>query len=205
MRDRWIALCRRIGGGGDAEALFILLEGLYANPPRAYHNLGHIAACLGVLDRHRGLATDPDSVEFALWLHDCVYEPMRKDNEERSARTAALFARELHAPAGFADALASLIDATRHTGAALACDAALVADIDMSILASPAAEYDAYAGAIRREYALVPDAEYRAGRAAFLQGLLGGRAIFHTAMLKSMSEAAARENIARELLTLRTS
>src|SRR5678816_399728 len=87
MRERWMVLCARIGRG-DADTLFALLESQYTHPPRAYHSLQHVSACLSMLDGCRGLALHADELEFALWLHDCVYIPQRKDNEERSAAVA---------------------------------------------------------------------------------------------------------------------
>src|SRR5262245_28362808 len=116
MRERWEALCRRLGSAGDPATLFLVLEALYANPPRAYHSLTHVAACLGTLNEFRALAPAPDEAEFALWLHDCVYEPLRKDNEARSAAVAGLFARELGSEPGLHGRIAALIDATRHIG-----------------------------------------------------------------------------------------
>jgi predicted metal-dependent HD superfamily phosphohydrolase len=202
VRERWTQLCGRIGRGGDAGTLFLLLQALYAHPPRAYHSLDHIGACLGLVDEVRALAAAPDEVEFALWLHDGVYEPMAKDNEARSAAVAAVFARDLQCPRGFSERVAALIDATRHTGAPPSGDAALVADVDMAVLGSDPPAYDAYAGAIRREYAAASDPGYRRGRAAFLEALLGRPAIYHLPPLRSRFEAAARGNLSREIRAL---
>src|SRR5262249_22011217 len=48
---------------------------------------------------------------------------------------------------------------------------AIMISIDLSILGADVATYDAYAAAIRQEYAHVPDAAYRSGRAAGLHRL----------------------------------
>lgn len=216
--ERFAALCARIasspaprGAGGqvfeaeggvpDTPSLSLILQSLYHHPPRAYHSLEHIAACVDTLDHWRHLAVEPDLVEFALLLHDCIYDPRARDNEARSADIAALFLRALGAPAAI-DTVRALILATRHTGEPLAGDEALTADIDMSILGAAPPDYDAYARAVRAEYASVPESEYRAGRSRFLRALLARQHIFHTPALRGTLEPAGRANAERELAAL---
>jgi len=200
MRERWTALCGRIGRG-DTDTLYELLESQYAHSPRAYHSLQHVSACLSMLDGCRGLVLQADELEFSLWLHDCVYIPQRKDNEERSAAVARLFLRELSA-AEMADRVAGLIMTTRHTGQPEPGDAALIADIDMSILAAADADYDHYATAIRTEYAFASDVDYQRGRTAFLEGLLKRAAIYYTPWFADRLEQRARSNVRREIAAL---
>ncbi len=207
MRKRWMELCWQIAGGKPesvASGLFDELQRSYSTPaPRAYHSLVHIADCLRVFDGVRGLANDADGVEWALWLHDCVYDATRKDNEARSADVSTRMLGELTAGTDFADAAAAMIMATRHTGEALVGDAALVADVDMSILASAPAAYRRYAEAVRAEYSFVPEADFRKGRGAFLATLLARPVIYHRAELRGLFEDAARRNIAEEMGALR--
>lgn len=202
MRERWVALCSRLGNDGDAAAWFTILEGLHAIPLRAYHNLGHVAECLEVLETVREQAEDADRVAFALWFHDCVYFPGRGDNEERSADVARVAARALGRAAEWAAGVTDLIMTTRHTEPPRGNDAALIADIDMSVLAAPAERYGRYAAAIRSEYSFIPDDQFRAGRAAFLRGLAARPAIYFTPRMASRLEAPARANIAAELVGL---
>jgi predicted metal-dependent HD superfamily phosphohydrolase len=154
-----------------------------------------------VLDEVSGVAEAPDLVEFALWLHDAVYVPGAADNEERSAARAEQFLATLHA-AAHAATVRGLILATRHAARPARPDERLVADIDLAVLACPTVAYDAYAAAIRAEYAAVPDADFRAGRRGFLQALLARPALYHTPLLHARCEAAARRNLARELQQL---
>lgn len=180
--------------------LWSILDALYSHPPRAYHNLTHIGDCLDTFDRFRPLAKNPDLIELALWLHDSIYFPDRKDNEERSAAVAGIFCREF-GHARMAGPVSVLILATRHTGDPLSGDAALIADIDMAILAAPAAEYGRYAAAIRAEYSFAPDEDYRRGRAAFIRGLLSRPVIYWTAARNEFEEPA-RANLGAELAKL---
>jgi predicted metal-dependent HD superfamily phosphohydrolase len=201
-------LCGRIAPTASvlaAARLFDELERLYATPqPRAYHSLTHVSDCLRVFDGVSGLAINGDGVEWALWLHDCVYDATRKDNEVRSAEESSRMLWALGVPAAFAYGAEGAIMATRHTGEPLEGDVALVADIDMSILASDLGAYRRYAAAVRTEYSFVPEADFRKGRAAFLEGLLGRAAIYHRAELREKFEAAARRNIAAEIADLKS-
>lgn len=206
LRGRWLAFVARVGttniDATEADALFFAIEALYAHPPRAYHNLTHIAACLDVLDAHRALASQPEAIELALWLHDCVYVPGRTDNESRSATIAAMFARGLGIEPRAIDDISAWIIATKHGSPPASGDEALVLDIDMAILASPGEQYAAYTRAIRAEFAFASDEQFRAGRAAFVRAMLVRPSIFHTPLLATEFEAAARANLDCELSTL---
>lgn len=76
-------------------------------------------------------------------------------------------------------------------------------DFDLSILAAEPAAYDAYARAIRREYSIYPDASYRRGRIAVLEKLLALPGLYRSAALSVAWEAPARNNLAREIASLR--
>lgn len=201
-QERWDALCARIGAfknAHESDITYDMLTHLYDHPPRAYHNLAHIAQVLGVFDQAYRLADDRDLVEFSLWLHDCVYIPERPDNEERSADAAAMIAGLLGAPAGFADRCRACIMATRHSMPPGQGDPSLVADIDLSILAVPQHEYDAYRVLIRREFSFATDDLFLLGRTAFVHRMLDKRQIFATNFFRTSSEPRARRNLEREL------
>jgi predicted metal-dependent HD superfamily phosphohydrolase len=82
-------------------------------------------------------------------------------------------------------------------------DGALLCDADLAVLAGSPADYDAYAAAVRREYAHVPDADFRAGRADVLRRLLALPALYRVPKLRAAWEPAARANLERELAGLR--
>lgn len=202
MRIRWDRLCERIGAfkrAEESDLTFEMLSTMYAHPPRAYHNLAHIEQLLGVFDSVAMLAEESDAVEFAIWMHDCVFFAERPDNESRSADAAAMIAGLLGCSADFTRHVRELIAATRHSTNPGRGDAALVADIDLSILAAPREDYDRYRAAIRTEYEFADDAMFREGRAAFLQRMLDRDHIFNTAWFRREHERAARDNLQREL------
>lgn len=202
MRERWRLLCRRIGSSGDPESLADQIEVLYRSPPRAYHSLEHIAACLATLGEFGAAALGLDSVEFALWLHDCVYDPKAKDNESRSADVAEGMLHAIGAARERIDQVRALIMATQHTDTGLSGDAALIADIDLAILGATPDVYERYAAAIREEYSFVPEDAYRAGRSAVMQGFISRARIFATDLLGARFESTARRNIAAEIHAL---
>lgn len=197
MRDRWLNLCQRVGSS-HAEAWWQRLSTAYCEPVRAYHNLVHIKACLDLIDQHEQIFDEPDLARVAIWFHDAVYQPLAKDNEAASAALA----RECVATTSVADRaelIAQIILATRHTGEPLSGDTAAVADIDMSILASDSLAYERYAAAIRLEYPTVTDAQFAAGRSAFIRGLLSRAKIYHLPYFAARWEQLARTNLQREL------
>lgn len=201
LHDRWEALCGRIGAferAAHADLTFELIETLYATPPRAYHNLDHVRASLVVFDGVRRLADEPDVVEFALWMHDCIYEADKDNNEARSAETAGMIGGLLGCSAEFVLRARGLILSTHHSQPPRGGDEALIADIDLAVLGSEASVYDAYARGIRAEYGFLGEQHFNGGRAAFLEGMLGRKSIYTTAYFRSHFERAARGNMERE-------
>ena len=75
-------------------------------------------------------------------------------------------------------------------------------DADLAILAADELLYDAYAEAIRREYAWVPEGDYRAGRVRVLERFLARPRIFFTPPMAE-AETRACDNLAREIGRLR--
>lgn len=197
---RWESLWRQLGGTAPPGS-FAELERHYGGSDRHYHGAPHILACLAHFDRLRELADQPAQVELALWLHDVIYDTRRQDNEAASAALACDWLAE-RGLARHGEALHALILATCHQAGGLAGDAALVADIDLSILASAPPVYAQYQAAVRREYAWVPDALFNAGRAKVLRQLLDQAPLYQTPKLRRDWEAPARANLEGELRTL---
>lgn len=202
MPERLKALCARLGWPSAGQPLWDIVHALYQIPARHYHSLEHIEDCLQVLDQVADAAEDRDVLELALWMHDCVYDPRARDNEERSAEISRIAAAALGLSAHRAKKVSDLILATKHTGDALAGDFALIVDVDLSSLGAPWQRGRELACAIRREYMWVPAAEFQKGRTAILQGLAARPSIYNTAWFRQRYESPARENIARQIEAL---
>lgn len=186
------------------------LRSRYAEPWRHYHTIAHIDAMERHLDDARvdGVTVhDPAACRAFIWWHDAIYEPEAPPGRNE-ARSAELCRTEMAAvgddPARI-DRTVAMIEATaRHVAPLpdIAPDAPLMLDIDLSILGASRDAYRAFAEAIRREYAHVADADYRAGRARILQGFLDRAPIYLTAWARERWEEAARANLAWEIATL---
>jgi predicted metal-dependent HD superfamily phosphohydrolase len=174
----------------------------YAAPDRHYHGQPHIDACLRLFDEVRSQFADPDAAELAFWFHDAIYDAKASDNEEQSADLAAAMLSACGVSPKHIDVIRELILATKHNATPTDADARLLVDIDLSILGTDAATFDAYERAIRQEYAHVPDDAFRAGRAAVLRKFLARDRIYATETFASRYETHARENIARSLAAL---
>src|SRR5262249_28427939 len=89
LSQTWRALVQRHAGAvPDTEVVLGELSAAYLEPGRCYHTLDHIAALLRQLDEHRAVARDADALALAIIFHDVVYDPLRHDNEARSAALA---------------------------------------------------------------------------------------------------------------------
>ena len=192
--DRWHRLMRQLDTP-DSDDVYSELVAAYAEKHRHYHTNEHIEDCLQQFDTSANLAQQPAEVELALWFHDAVYNPMSQDNERRSADWSRQFLAAAGADPNRCDRVYDHIMATRHEPGELEGDAALVVDVDLSILGRDQATYDAFENNVRREYRWVPSALFRKKRAEILQSFLDRDAIYTTAAFHERYEDAARRNI----------
>jgi predicted metal-dependent HD superfamily phosphohydrolase len=201
---RWSAAIRGAGGTAapaDVRAAGRELLTRWAEPHRHYHTVAHLRA---VLDEVDALGGSP-VVRLAAWWHDAVYDPRAPGdaNERTSADLAARTLAGLGVPAPARDEVARLVLVTAdHAPGPGDRAGGLLCDADLAVLAAPPRAYDAYAEAVRREYAHLPDEAFRAGRAAVLRRLLTLPALYRTAVADR--EARARANLSRELRHLTT-
>ncbi len=184
------AACGRAPTVAEWEAV----AGPYAGADRHYHALSHLRAMFEGADRLFE-PLSPDLV-LAIFLHDVVYDPTRKDNEARSAECA----RTLLADAD--DAFVAAVE--RHVLATATHesddpDTWILLDLDLSILGAEPAAFDAYDEAIRREYAFVPEAAYQAGRAAVLNRFLQRDRLYFTDVAHAALDGPARRNLRRRV------
>ena len=186
----------------DAPATMLeRLAARYAEPQRHYHTWAHVLACFDARDQLTR-AKSPE-IDLALLFHDAIYEPLAKDNEDKSAELLVEEGRRAWLDDGVLLRARALVAVTKHdaepAGSEEAC---IVVDADLSILGADAARFDVYEDEVRREYAVVPEPAYVAGRRAVLQGFLARPKIYATRRGQELWEARARENLARSLARL---
>ncbi|MBX3669961.1 MAG: N-methyl-D-aspartate receptor NMDAR2C subunit [Rhodocyclaceae bacterium] len=200
--QRWRACWQGLGLAEPPAGVLADLRARYAEPHRHYHSLQHLDECLALLDGLRDQAERPCEVELALYYHDAVYVPSRPDNEAQSAELCATQLRAMRAPPDLIVRLTGLIMDTRHAASPIGRDAQLLVDIDLAILGAPRARFEEYEMQIGREYAAVPDALFRHGRAAVLKEFLARPAIYCTPIMRERLEAGARDNLRQALIGL---
>jgi len=221
MKRRWLAFCRQAGAkpggvagqGGPPEAgaarqeeeAFADLDRRYREPGRHYHTWAHVAACLRELRRACPESGEEAALELAVWFHDAVYGPSRRDNERASAELALRWASALGLSPAIGRRAAGLILATRHQQAASQREdssEALLQDIDLGVLGAGWARYLRYERGIALEYSGMPQASFREGRARLLRGFLARPLLYQTPAFRRRLERRARRNLTRGIARL---
>jgi predicted metal-dependent HD superfamily phosphohydrolase len=185
--------------------LFTKISKNYQSRSRYYHNLTHIAAMLELSDEYAALLQQKDVVDLAIFYHDVIYNPLRKDNEERSAKRAVRDLTKLRWPKEEIQLVETYILATKtHNlqGFGNESDLAYLLDFDLSVLGAAWSVYSTYRQHIRKEYSTYPYFIYNPGRAKVLRHFLKRPAIYYTKIFQQEREKQARENLQRELQLL---
>jgi predicted metal-dependent HD superfamily phosphohydrolase len=175
----------------------------WGEPHRRYHDLGHLAAVLGLVGELAGAAADPDAVRLAAWYHDVVHDPRRGDNEAVSAERARAGLRGLVPPERVEEVIRLVLLTAGHDPAPDDANGAVLCDADLAVLAGPPESYAAYASAVREEYGHLSDAEFTAGRTAVLEHLLALPALYRLPAVAGEWTPRARANLTAELGLLR--
>ena len=200
----WRTLLAPYGAAPAAvAAAFDEVAARYREPVRRYHTLEHVGEVLAAVERLADEAADPAAVRLAAWLHDLVYDPRASANEAASAAVAGELLPRLGVPAPVVAATARLVEMTAsHDPAPGDADGRVLADADLAVLGAPPRRYRRYCADVRAEYAWLPEADYRAGRARVLGSFVARPRIFRTERFFAEREARARANLAEELAEL---
>jgi predicted metal-dependent HD superfamily phosphohydrolase len=181
------------------ESCWIEIEKAYTHKKRFYHNLHHLEHLARELENVKTSINQWDTVMFALFYHDVVYNAMRSDNEEKSAELAASRLIDLNVAQNDVSKCSSIIAATKKHAYHNDSDINYFTDADLSILGSAEKDYGAYFSKIRKEYGWFPDLIYNPGRKKVLQYFLQSERIFKTEFFFQKYESQARQNLAAEL------
>ncbi|MNE29996.1 hypothetical protein D3C80_1234930 [compost metagenome] len=182
-----------------AEQLWSEIEMAYTSSERYYHNLSHLQAVYDEIKEQDNLVGDINTMLFALFYHDFVYDPLKSDNELQSANFAKQRLEQIGCQQNIIDKCYSLIMATKGHNRVEDNDINMFTDADISILGKDWETYLAYSQSIRKEYQIYPDEIYYPGRAKVLTHFLSMEAIYKTDDFHTKYEKQAKANLLREL------
>ena len=172
----------------------------YGEAGRYYHTLAHIDQVLDTAAQLQPLARDYPAIQLAAWFHDIIYNTRTPDNEAQSAAFAESVLAKLAIPPETIRKVGRMIVATAtHTNPTHDPDTAILLDADLAILGRDEAVFTQYCRDIRREYAWVPEPDYRSGRIEVLKRFLERPRIYQTSLLYQRLEKRARENLKGEI------
>lgn len=183
-------------------SLWTEVEEKYTSPSRHYHNLDHLEFLLTELTEVKGNLSDWHTLVFAIVYHDLVYNPLKGNNEEKSAEVASKRLRAINFPAAKIQLCSEMILATKKHSTALHADINFFTDADLAILGKDEITYRKYINAVRKEYSMFPDLLYKPGRGKVLKHFLGMEKIFKTKLFFDRYENQARINLRQELSEL---
>ncbi|HTN41749.1 MAG TPA: hypothetical protein VLZ84_11390, partial [Asticcacaulis sp.] len=145
-----------------SEDILIALQAGYGEVGRHYHTARHIVS---LLDQAIGFDfRDGEIAQLAIFFHDLVYDPLRNDNERRSAGVMTQRLSD-HVPANRLDKATAIIEATASHQPTGDPDTDLILDLDMGILGQPWPIYETYARGVMAEYLpYTGEAAWRQGR-----------------------------------------
>ena len=200
LQNRLQNLLQKCRFSPDEIALLIAdLTNRYTEKTRHYHDLTHLYNLYQSFDIHASALKNPLLIEAAIWWHDAIYDPKKKDNEQQSAALATSVFQGKTLPFQLSD-LSLIIESTAaHQPQKANTDFDYFLDFDLSILAAPTDIYQQYAAAIRQEYACYPDFLYKMGRRKVLKKFLERDRIYFTPIFFEQCETQARSNIQSEL------
>jgi len=197
--ENWRRLWKELGSTANVAPAWVALTSHYTKPDRKYHNLNHVVHCLEIFDTVRKQFNNPSTAELVLWYHDVIYDTHAHNNEEASL---AYLLEDLTSllPKVKLPQVKDLIIATKHQVKAKG-DAALVQDIDLSILGADPVQFETYDRAIQQEYHWVDAATYKSKRTEVLK-TLSKPPIFNTPVFRAKYETAAAQNLAQTIQKL---
>lgn len=201
MSEHWL---RR---SGLPERHLTALRYRHGEPWRHYHVWAHVEALFAELGEVEDRLSGKRAVAVAVLYHDAVYDPRSARNERYSAELMTAECAGLVEPEDLAAADIMIRATEGHalpegSSGGRAQDMRFFLDADLAILGAGRAVFDAYEDAVRREYAHVPEAEFRRGRSSVLRGFLDRPALYFSTHFRAKYEERARNNLRRSLQRL---
>jgi pantetheine-phosphate adenylyltransferase len=197
---RFKALWNRVGGNGTPDEAYKKILATYLSNDRHYHDIHHIVGGYDLHQEFRDQLESPEQVLWAWTFHDYVKEYFSKVDEERSADEAYKIAKYALLPDDFAQGVKELVMPTKHDKIPGGIDARFMVDMDLMIFGMPEPVFDRYDLIdVRREFANVPEGEFREGRKSVLESFNSRGKIYLTDFVAKRYETQARTNLKRAI------
>ncbi|NME67604.1 HD domain-containing protein [Flammeovirga aprica] len=187
---------------GKVEKYWHELETAYSHSKRKYHNLSHLENMFEELEEVKDKVEDQDTIVFAIFYHDIIYNVLKGNNEAKSAAIAVERLSDIGLDSLITTKCKEHILATKHHVMTSSNDTNILIDIDMSILGKEWSIYEKYMSDVRSEYSIYPDFVYNKGRKNALIHFLDNN-VFLTPYFYEKYEKQAIRNIKREIEILR--
>ncbi|MBN1175839.1 hypothetical protein JXA48_04305 [Candidatus Woesearchaeota archaeon] len=182
-------------GGTNAEKVFDIILEHHQKPHRAYHNITHVSHMLDGLNNSEDIAEDKTAIKIAIWFHDAIYDPTKKDNEEKSAELAYNQCIDNGILEEESQKIKKLILATKHSTTPQTNDEKIIADLDLVVLGLDLKTFKIYSEALRKEYDFVGEVQYWKNRKIVFERFLEQEKLFYTEFFKEKYEKQALKNI----------
>ena len=203
LAKKWEQLSKKLQIPDDSSsAIYIQIKQKYGQDNRKYHNLSHIYSMLRLAEKEQEQTEEPDHLELAIWFHDVIYQPVRKDNEQKSADFAKEILADYCSTAQLELLEKMILSTKKHEPLTDFPDVLWLLDFDLAVLAADSTVYDQYSQAIRQEYNIFPNLIYKPGRKKVLQHFLNMTSIYYTEKFRVQYDHLAQANLRRELAEL---
>jgi len=147
-----------------------ILLSMWNESHRAYHNQNHLLDLIEQINENKskfGSQKDYEKMILCALFHDCVYDPMRNDNEEKSAEFFMNSCQEKNKD--IIDIKQMILDTKTHEATTPLSEK--FNQLDMNIVERDFDQLLEWENGIREEYKAYGD-KYKLGRLQFLESLL---------------------------------
>jgi pantetheine-phosphate adenylyltransferase len=147
-----------------------ILLSMWNESHRAYHNQNHLLDLIEQINENKskfGSQKDYEKMILCALFHDCVYDPMRNDNEEKSAEFFMNSCQEKNRD--ILDIKQMILDTKTHEATTPLSEK--FNQLDMNIVERDFDQLLEWENGIREEYKAYGD-KYKLGRLQFLESLL---------------------------------
>ena len=203
LKETYIELLKRYTTDNTVISdLWTEVEQQHSKKKRHYHTLQHLENLLMQLDAVNSEIENRDAILFSLYYHDIIYNSLKSDNEEKSAKLAEERMKQLDVSNKTIVLCVSQILATKSHIKSINNDTNYFTDADLSILGQAWEIYEQYCRDVRKEYSIFPDIVYKPGRRKVLAHFLAMERIFKTDYFYNKFEKQAKLNLQKEMKLL---